>query len=180
VFVRPGELRAAEWSEIDLNAAEWRIAPERMKMRELHIVPLSHQVVEILRELKPLTGDRRYVFPAIGRGTRPMSENTLGAALRRLGYPREEMTAHGFRSLASTLLNERGWNPDLIELQLAHKDRNKVRAIYNRAQRLGERRRMMQAWADYLDQLRLAATDKGAARLQSASTQAPGALETIR
>jgi integrase len=154
VFVRPGELRAAEWSEFDLENAEWRIPAERMKMGETHIVPLSRQAVLILREVHPLTGNGRHVFPAIGRQPRPLSENTLGAALRRIGYSSEEMTAHGFRTLASTLLNEQGWHPDLIELQLAHKERNKVRAAYNRAQRLGERRKMMQAWADYLDGLR--------------------------
>jgi len=154
VFVRPGELRAAEWSEFDLENAEWRIPAERMKMGETHIVPLSRQAVLILREVHLLTGNGRYVFPAIGRQPRPLSENTLGAALRRIGYSSEEMTAHGFRTLASTLLNEQGWHPDLIELQLAHKERNKVRAAYNRAQRLGERRKMMQAWADYLDGLR--------------------------
>jgi integrase len=154
VFVRPGELRGAEWPEFDLKGAEWRIPPERMKMGETHIVPLSRQAVEILRELQPLTGNNRYVFPAIGRQPRPLSDNTLGAALRRIGYSSDEMTAHGFRTLASTLLNEQGWHPDLIELQLAHKERNKVRAAYNRAQRLGERRKMMQVWADYLDGLR--------------------------
>jgi integrase len=154
VFVRPGELRAAEWSEFDLEGAEWRIPAERMKMGETHIVPLSRQATAILRELQPLTVQQRYVFPAIGRQPRPLSDNTLGAALRRIGYSSDEMTAHGFRTLASTLLNEQGWHPDLIELQLAHQERNKVRAAYNRAQRLGERRKMMQAWADYLDALR--------------------------
>jgi integrase len=157
LFVRPGELRGAEWQEIDLENSEWRVPAERMKMREQHIVPLPQQAVAILKELHGLTGGGRYVFPAIGPQARPMSENTLGAALRRLGYSSEEMTAHGFRTLASTLLNEQGWHPDLIELQLAHKERNKVRAAYNRAQRLAERRRMMQAWADYLDGLRAGA-----------------------
>lgn len=156
VFVRPGELRAAQWREFDLESAEWRIPAERMKMGETHIVPLSRQAVEILRELEPLTGNNRYLFPAIGPQARPLSENTLGAALRRIGYSSDEMTAHGFRTMASTLLNEQGWHPDLIELQLAHKERNKVRAAYNRALRLGERRKMMQAWADYLDGLRSA------------------------
>lgn len=157
LFVRPGELRGAEWQEIDLENSEWRVPAERMKMREQHNVPLPQQAVAILKELHGLTGGGRYVFPAIGPQARPMSENTLGAALRRLGYSSEEMTAHGFRTLASTLLNEQGWHPDLIELQLAHKERNKVRAAYNRAQRLAERRRMMQAWADYLDGLRAGA-----------------------
>ncbi|MGH8144101.1 MAG: tyrosine-type recombinase/integrase [Steroidobacteraceae bacterium] len=154
LFVRPGELRGAEWSEIDLENAEWRIPAARMKMREQHIVPLSRQAVAIFKELHALTGDGRYVFPAIGPRARPISENTLGAALRRLGYSNEEMTAHGFRTLASTLLHEQGWHPDLIELQLAHKERNKVRAAYNRAQRLAERRKMMQSWSDYLDGLK--------------------------
>ena len=154
VFVRPGELRAAEWSEFDLIGREWRIPARRMKMKELHIVPLSRQAVSILLELQPLTSGGRYVFPATGKRERPLSENTLSAALRRIGYTSEEMTAHGFRTIASTLLNEQGWNPDLIELQLAHKERNKVRAAYNRAQRLDERRKMMQAWADFLDGLR--------------------------
>jgi integrase len=156
LFVRPGELRAAEWSEFDLDAAEWRIPPARMKMGELHIVPLSTQAVAILRGLEPITGAGRYVFPAIGAAARPLSDNTLNAGLRRLGYSGDEHTAHGFRSMASTLLNEQGWHPDLIELQLAHAERNKVRAAYNKAQRLPERRKMMQAWADYLDGLKSA------------------------
>jgi integrase len=154
VFVRPGELRGAEWSEISFELAEWRIPAARMKMKEQHIVPLAHQVIELFRELQIHTGSGRFVFPALGRHLRPMSENTISVALRRIGYSNEQMTAHGFRSLASTLLNEQGWNPDLIELQLAHKERNKVRAAYNRAQRLTERRQMMQAWADYLDDLK--------------------------
>jgi len=162
VFVRPGELRAAEWSEFDLEKAEWRIPAERMKMRELHIVPLARQVVRILRELQLHTRGGRYVFPAVGGQLRPLSENTLGAALRRIGYTSDVMTAHGFRSTASTLLNELGWHPDLIELQLAHKERNKVRAAYNRAQRLAERRTMMQAWADHIDGLRLGAARSAA------------------
>ena len=163
VFVRPGELRAAEWYEFDLDRSEWRIPAERMKMREAHIVPLARQALEILRELHNRTGEGRFVFPAIGKRERPLSENTLNAALRRLGYAKDEMTAHGFRSIASTLLNEEGWHPDLIELQLAHKERNKVRAAYNRAQRLEERRKMMQAWADYVDELRERVNDSGAA-----------------
>ncbi|MGH8296524.1 MAG: tyrosine-type recombinase/integrase [Steroidobacteraceae bacterium] len=156
VFVRPGELRAAEWSEFTLDGEqpEWRIPAERIKMREAHVVPLSRQAVAILRELQPLTGHDRYVFPAIGGGGRPISENTLNGALRRLGYSSDQMTAHGFRSMASTLLNERGVHPDLIELQLAHAERNKVRAAYNRAQHPAERRTMMQEWSDYLDRLR--------------------------
>ena len=151
VFVRPGELRHAEWAEIDTPAAEWRIPAEKMKMREAHLVPLSRQALAILEGIEPLTGRGRYVFPSVRSAQRPISENTLNAALRRLGYSKEEMTAHGFRAMASSLLNEQGWPPDVIERQLAHAERNKVRAAYNRASHLGERRRMMQAWADYLD-----------------------------
>lgn len=153
VFVRPGELRRAEWAEIDLDAAEWRIPAEKMKSRALHIVPLSIQAVAILRELQPLTGRGRYVFPS-GRGpSRCMSENGVLSALRRMGYTGDQMTGHGFRSMASTLLNEQGWNKDAIERQLAHGERDKVRAAYNYAEHLPERRKMMQAWADYLDSL---------------------------
>lgn len=154
VFVRPGELRAMEWAELDLDAGEWRIPAERMKMKEAHVVPLAPQAVAILRDLQPLTGATRYVFPSVRSAKRPMSENTIGAALRRLGYPVGSMTAHGFRAMASTLLNEQGWAPDVIERQLAHKERNAVRAAYNRAEYLPERRKMVQAWADYLDALR--------------------------
>ena len=156
VFVRPGELRHAEWSEFDLDGddPQWRIPAEKMKMREQHIVPLSKQVVKLLRELNALTGNGRYLFPALTTTRRCMSENTINLALRRMGYSNEEMTGHGFRSMASTTLNEQGWHPDLIELQLAHAERNAVRAAYNKAQRLPERRKMMQAWADHLDSLR--------------------------
>jgi integrase len=160
VFVRPGELRAAEWSEFTFDGDEltWRIPAERMKMRKPHIVPLSRQAVAILRALQPVTSYDRYAFPAIGGGGRPLSENTLNGALRRLGYPSDQITPRGFRSIASALLNERGVSPDLIELQLAHAERNKVRVAYNRAQRLAERREMMQKWADYLDGLRASNT----------------------
>lgn len=154
VFVRPGELRKAEWAEINLKTAEWRIPAARMKSRAPHIVPLSRQAVAILREISPLTGRGRYVFPGLRSHERPMSENTVNAALRRLGYGREEMTGHGFRSMASTLLNEHGWHRDAIERQLAHGERDAVRAAYNYAEHLPERRKMMQAWADYLDRLR--------------------------
>lgn len=156
VFVRPGELRAARWTEFDLERAEWRISAERMKMREAHVVPLSTQAVAILKDLVGLTGRGSYVFPSVRTATRPMSENTINAALRRIGYSTEEMTGHGFRALASTCLNELGWAPDVIELQLAHKERNAVRAAYNRSLRLSERKKMMQAWADHLDDLRAA------------------------
>ncbi|HJV80156.1 tyrosine-type recombinase/integrase [Noviherbaspirillum sp.] len=158
LFVRPGELRKAEWAEFNLDAAEWRIPAGRMKMREQHIVPLPTQAVAILRELHPLTGHGRYVFPGARTNERPMSENTVNAALRRLGYQSNEMTGHGFRSMASTILNEQGWHRDAIERQLAHAERNAVRAAYNYAEHLPERRRMMQAWADYLDSLATEAT----------------------
>ena len=163
VFVRPGELRGAEWSEIDLDAAEWRIPAERMKMDREHLVPLSKQAVAILEEIKPLTGKGRLAFTSLRSKTRPLSDNTLNAALRRLGYSTEEMTAHGFRTMASTRLNEMGYDPDVIELQLAHRDRNKVRAAYNRSERLKDRQKMMQAWADYLDGLKADKRDKVAA-----------------
>lgn len=154
VFVRPGELRKAEWSEFDLDAAVWRIPAAKMKMREEHIVPLSAQAVVMLRELLPLTGSGQYVFPSVRSRARTMSENTVNAALRGLGFDKDTMTGHGFRAMASTRLNEMGWAPDVIERQLAHAERNKVRAAYNRAQYMDERTRMMQAWADYLDGLR--------------------------
>jgi len=153
-FVRPGELRHAEWSEINEEAAEWRIPAHKMKMRTQHIVPLSKQALAVLEEIKPLTGTGRYVFPGERTASRPMSENTVTAALRRLGYAKDEMTGHGFRSIASTLLNELGWNRDAIERQLAHAERNNVRAAYNFAEFLPERRKMMQSWADHLDALR--------------------------
>lgn len=153
-FIRPGELRKAEWAEFDLDAALWRIPKEKMKMRDAHIVPLATQAVAIMRELEPHTGNGKYVFPSLRSGGRPMSENTINAGLRRLGYSGDEQVGHGFRTIASTLLNELGWHPDLIELQLAHKERNKSRASYNKAQRLEERKKMMQAWADHLDLLR--------------------------
>lgn len=125
-----------------------------MKMRVMHIVPLSKQAIEILREIRALTGDGKYVFPSVRSSKRPKSENTVLAALRRLGYTGDEITGHGFRSMASTLLNEQGWNPDGIERQLAHGERNTVRAAYNYAEYLPERKKMMQEWADYLDDLR--------------------------
>jgi integrase len=153
VFVRPGELRKAEWSEFDLDAATWRIPAARMKMRSEHVVPLSLQAVEILRELKPLTGAWRYVFPGARTVGRPMSENAITAALRRMDYTGQQMTGHGFRTMASTLLNELGWSADAIERQLAHAERDGVRNAYNRAEYLAERKRMMQSWADYLDGL---------------------------
>lgn len=153
VFLRPGELRKAEWAEIDLDKAEWRIPAARMKMNAVHIVPLSTQAVAILREIQPLTGEGKYVFPGARTTTRPMSENAVLAALRRMDYATDEMTGHGFRSMASTLLNEQGFNRDAIERQLAHAERDGVRAAYNYAEYLPERKKMMQSWADYLEGL---------------------------
>lgn len=154
LFIRPGELRKAEWNEFDLDKCEWRIPVNKMKKRVLHVVPLARQSIAILKELHAFTGNGRYVFPGVRTPGRPMSENTIRSALRRLGYENHEMTGHGFRSMASTLLNEQGWNPDAIERQLAHAERNSVRAAYNYAEYLPERRKMMQHWADYLDSLR--------------------------
>ena len=151
-FVRTTELRAAEWSEIDLEKAEWRIPAERMKMRDPHIVPLSAQAVAVLKDLKPLTGHWQYVFPNQHKPSGFMSENTMLYGLYRMGY-HSKATGHGFRATASTILNEHGFAPDVIERQLAHSERNKVRAAYNHAQYLPERRKMMQWWADYLDSL---------------------------
>lgn len=153
-FVRPGELRHAEWSEFDFAGAMWRISAEKMKMEDTHLVPLSRQAIAVLREVEPHTSTGKYVFPSLRSIARPMSENTVNAALRRLDYSGDEQVGHGFRTIASTMLNEMGWHPDLIELQLAHKERNKSRASYNKALRLDERRKMMQAWADHLDSLR--------------------------
>lgn len=157
VFVRPGELRKAEWSEFDLDKTEWRIPAHKMKMKAVHIVPLSTQAMLILRELHALTGTGRYVFTGARGNDRHMSENTVNAGLRRLGYAVGDMTGHGFRSMASTLLNEQGWNGDAIERQLAHAERDDIRAAYNYAEHLPERRKMMQAWADYLDKLKAGA-----------------------
>jgi len=153
-FCRPGEIRHAEWSEI--RGDEWRIPAEKMKMKRVHIVPLARQAIELLDAMRVITGGGQYVFPSnrAPKGDRPMSENTVLVALRTLGYTNEEMTAHGFRSMASTLLNENGFNGDWIERQLAHVEGNSVRAAYNYAEHLPERRRMMQWWADYLDELR--------------------------
>jgi integrase len=154
LFVRPGELRRAEWSEIDLDAAEWRIPAAKMKGRVMHIVPLATQAIAIFRDLHPLTERSEWVFPGMRTNGEPMSENTVNAALRRLGYDRTMLTAHGFRGMASTMLHERGWPSDVIERQLSHSERNAVKAAYNHAEHLPARRKMMQAWADYLDELR--------------------------
>jgi integrase len=160
VFVRPGELRAAEWNEFNLDAGEWRIGAERMKMRVQHIVPLALQAVAILREMEPVTGAGRFVFPSPRTDKRPLSDNGMLAALRRMGFEQGVLTVHGFRSTASTLLNEQGWHPDAIERQLAHSERDGVRAAYNYAEYLPERRKMMQAWANYLEALRTGAVLK--------------------
>lgn len=164
LFVRPGELRSAEWSEFDFSDASnpmWAIPPKRRKLRRAekesastppHLVPLSTQAVEILTGLKPLTGHRTHVFPGLRDPKRPISDNTLNAGLRRLGYDKDTIVAHGFRHMASTLLNELGYSADAIEAQLSHKQAG-VRAVYNRAQYMVERRRMMQDWADYLGRL---------------------------
>lgn len=156
VFVRPGELRHAEWAEIDLDRAEWNIPAEKMKMRLPHLVPLSLQAVAVLREIQPLTGQGRYVFPSQRTAERPVSDNTINASLRRMGIDtREEMTAHGFRAMARTILDEvLGFRPDFIEHQLAHAVRDPNGRAYNRTAHLSERRKMMQAWADYLDRIK--------------------------
>ena len=155
LFVRPGELRSAEWTEFDKQGAVWSLSAEKMKMRRPHRVPLSRQVLDMLEELRALTGDGRFLFPSFRSPRQCMSENTVNAALRRLGYSREEMTAHGFRAMAATLLNEMGiWNPDAIEKQLAHLDTSMVRRAYTRGEYWDERVKMMQHWSDYLEQLR--------------------------
>lgn len=154
LFVRPGELRQAEWSEVDLENAEWNILAAKMKMREPHLVPLSRQAVAILKELKLHTGQGKFLFPCARSRHRPMSNNAVLAALRRMGYTRDEMTGHGFRAMARTILDEvLGVRPDYIEHQLAHAVRDPLGRAYNRTKHLPERREMMQRWADYLDEL---------------------------
>jgi integrase len=158
VFVRPGELRTAEWAEIDLDGAEWRIPGSKMKMKVDHIVPLSTQAVEILRSIQPLTGHGKYVFPGLRTGERPMSENTINGALRGMGYAQDVHTAHGFRAMARTIMDEvLNQRVDLIEHQLAHQVKDVLGTAYNRTKHLPERRAMMQVWADYLDKLRIGA-----------------------
>ena len=154
-MVRPGELRQAEWTDFYLEDAEWRYLVTKTKTD--HIVPLSTQALAILQGIKPLTGHQRYVFPSARNDGRPMSDNAIRSALRSLGYGNDEMSAHGFRTIASTLLNEQGWGADAIERQLAHSPKDQVRAAYNRALYMDERRKMMQAWADYLDKLKAGA-----------------------
>jgi integrase len=156
VFVRPGELRKAEWADIGLEAAKWRYLVTKTRMP--HIVPLSRQAVAILRELHPLTGRGRYIFPSARSAARPMSDNAILAAMRRMGIAKEEMTGHGFRAMARTILDEvLGFRPDFIEHQLAHAVRDPNGRAYNRTAHLAERRKMMQAWADYLDKLKAGA-----------------------
>ncbi|WP_404366102.1 tyrosine-type recombinase/integrase [Sphingomonas sp. MMS24-J45] len=156
VFLRPGELRQAKWSEIDFAEKVWRVPAERMKMKQPHTVPLSRQVLYLLHELRSLARESEFLFPALHTTKRPLSDNTLNVALRRLGFEHQEMTSHGFRAMASTLLNESGlWHPDAIERSLAHGERDKVRAAYHRGAHWAERVRMAQWWSDYLDQLRV-------------------------
>lgn len=155
VFVRPGELRHAEWTEFDLEVAIWTIPAARTKMRKVHLVPLSWQTVAILKETQKVSGTGKLAFPGLRGASRPLSESTFNAALRRLGYGNDEMTAHGFRAMASTLLNQSGkWRPDVVERALAHGERDKIRAAYNRAEYWEERVTMAQWWSDYLDTLR--------------------------
>ena len=160
VFVRPGELRRMEWGEIDIDNARWNIPKEKMKMKRPHIVPLSAQALTLLENLRKLTGRGRYAFPSIRTpaGNAPMSDNTINAALRRMGYSRDEMTGHGFSAMASTLLYEHEWPSEVIEIQLANQEHNKVKAAYNHAQYLSKRREMMQWWADYLENLKKSAS----------------------
>jgi len=150
-FVRPGELCKAEWDEIETETASWRIPAAKMKMKRPHIVPLSMQALEVLQELRPLTGKTRWLFPSRYNSEKPMQTLVLNTVLRRLGYGPEVITAHGFRAMAATLLSEQGWQSEIIERQLAHVDQNQVRAAYQRSELLMERRRMMQAWADFLE-----------------------------
>jgi len=165
VFVRPGELRKAEWAEFDLDAAEWRIPAERMKRTKqeklsgsAHVVPLSRQAMSVLRELHPLTGHGRYLFPSPRTGERPMSDNGVLSALRRMGFPKDEMTGHGFRAMARTLLAERlGVDEAVIEAQLAHAVKDSLGRAYNRTEFIDQRRKMLQMWAEYLDKLRVGA-----------------------
>ncbi|MEQ1529793.1 MAG: integrase arm-type DNA-binding domain-containing protein [Methylococcales bacterium] len=158
IFARPANLATAEWGEFDLDAAEWRIAADKMKMKDAHIVPLSTQAIALLRDIQPLTGNQQYVFASNqGKsGEKHISRESIGAAIRRMGYQGQH-TAHGFRTTASTMLHEQGFHSDMIERQLSHGERNRVKAAYNRAQHLPERRKMMQSWADYLDGLKAGA-----------------------
>lgn len=158
VFVRPGELQKAEWAELDLDAAEWNIPASRMKTKQHHLVPLASQAIAILRELHKLTGDGKYLFPSLRSSKRPMSNVAMLAAFRRMGFEKEEMTTHGFRAMARTILDEvLQVRPDFIEHQLAHAVKDPLGRAYNRTSHLAERRKMMQLWADYLDGLKTGA-----------------------
>ncbi len=150
-FTRPSEIRNAEWAEFDIEKAEWRIPANKMKMRRIHVIPLSRQAIAVIESLRHLTGTGRYLFPSVRSNSRPISDATVVAALRRMGFEKGEMTHHGFRSMASTILNENSWRADAIERQLAHVEGNSVRAAYNYAEHLETRREMMQWWADWLD-----------------------------
>ena len=152
-FCRPGEIRHAEWTEIDIANTLWRIPKEKMKAGQPHLVPLARQTLELLERLSPISCQSRFLFPSVRSPNRPMSEMTVTAALRRMGYDKQEMCAHGFRGMASTLLNEQGFRGDLIEKQLAHGPKDKIRAAYNHSDFLSDRRKMMEAWANYLDLL---------------------------
>ncbi len=182
LFVRPGELRQAEWSEIDVDKAIWSIPIEKMKMRRPHRVPLSRQVLAIIEELREITGHRQHLFPCMGSPRRPMSENGVNQALRRMGYDSGEMTAHGFRAMAATLLNEMGrWNPDAIERQLAHQEASSVRRAYARGEYWDERVAMMQHWSDYLDGLRdAAAGPRPALAIQGKAKSRPSKSGAVR
>ncbi|MEP9368209.1 integrase arm-type DNA-binding domain-containing protein [Xanthobacter sp. VNH20] len=153
-FCRPGEVRGARWAEFDFETSVWSIPAERMKMRRPHKVPLSKQALRVLAEIRPLTGEAELVFPSIRSNKKLLSENALNSALRRMGFTQDEMTAHGFRATASSILNERGFSPDVIEAALAHIDQNEIRRAYNRATYWPERVVLMQAWADMLDEFR--------------------------
>ena len=160
-FCRPGEVRHAEWAEIDFDGKIWAIPAEKMKMKRAHIVPMSTQLVTVCHDLATLTGNQKWLFPSTRKDGRPMSENTISMALRAMGFGRDDMTAHGFRGMASTILNEaqrpdesRMWSGEAIEMQLAHAERNQIRAAYNHAEYLPERRKMMQWYADWLDSLK--------------------------
>jgi integrase len=170
LFLRPTELRAAPWKEIDLERAEWRIPKERMKSDRMHVIPLARQVIVLLRELQKYTGGGTLMFPTLKDPLRPMSENTINSALRRMGYTREEQTGHGFRTTASTFLNENEEAPDWIELQLAHKEKNQTRGAYNEAQKIAKRREMMQRWADHLDMLRAGDSPSNVVPIRAAAT----------
>ena len=155
LFVRPGELRTMQWDEIDWQKSRWEIPASKMKMREPHVVPLANQSAEILKALRPLTGQGAFVFPSARKGGRPLSDNGVRTALRSLGYTNEQITPHGFRAMARTLLDEElGFRIDYIEHQLAHEVKDPLGRAYNRTKHLDERIKMMQGWADYLDQLR--------------------------